>query len=99
MDDALFTTAMTLREVDSGVFEGELDKRWTIGPKVHGGAMLALCANAARTACGGPDGPESAQQPVAGAGGDLWAPDPEQVQLVTSIRKRGRRISVVDVEL
>jgi hypothetical protein len=51
--DALFTSAMTLREVEPGVYEGELDKHWTIGPKVHGGAMLALCANAARTACGG----------------------------------------------
>ena len=50
---ALFTEAMTLREVGPGVFEGELNKHWTIGPKVHGGAMLALCANAARTACGG----------------------------------------------
>ena len=43
---------MTLREVEPGVFDGELNKHWTIGPKVHGGAMLALCANAARTACG-----------------------------------------------
>ncbi|WP_138984844.1 thioesterase family protein, partial [Mycobacterium avium] len=51
--NALFTTAMTLREAGSGVYDGELDKRWTIGPKVHGGAMLALCANAARTACAG----------------------------------------------
>ena len=50
--NALFTDAMTLRQVDTGVYEGELDKHWTIGPKVHGGAMLALCANAARTACG-----------------------------------------------
>ena len=49
---ALFTDAMTLREVDPGVFEGELNKHWTIGPKVHGGAMLALCANAARAAHG-----------------------------------------------
>lgn len=101
---ALFTTAMTLREVGSGVFEGELDKRWTIGPKVHGGAMLALCANAARTAYGDqPDGRESVQQPVlqpvAVSASFLWAPDPGQVRLVTSIRKRGRRISVVDVEL
>ena len=35
------------------VFDGELNEHWTIGPKVHGGAMLALCANAARTALGG----------------------------------------------
>ncbi|OBF56834.1 hypothetical protein A5787_26165 [Mycobacterium sp. 852002-50816_SCH5313054-b] len=94
--NALFTTAMTLRKVSPGVFEGELDKHWTIGPKVHGGAMLALCANAARTACGGqPAGPE----PVAVSASFLSAPDPGPMQLLTSFRKRGRRISVVDVEL
>jgi acyl-coenzyme A thioesterase PaaI-like protein len=94
--NALFTTAMTLREVGPGVYEGELDKHWTIGPKVHGGAMLALCANAARTASGGqPDGPE----PVAVSASFLSAPDPGPMRLLTSFRKRGRRISVVDVEL
>jgi acyl-coenzyme A thioesterase PaaI-like protein len=102
--NALFTTAMTLREVDPGVcpgvFEGELDKHWTIGPKVHGGAMLALCANAARTACGGQSsGLEPVLEPVAVSASFLWAPDPGPMRLVTSIRKRGRRISVVDVEL
>ncbi|MGH3971694.1 MAG: thioesterase family protein, partial [Mycobacterium sp.] len=89
----LFTDAMTLREVRPGVFDGELNKHWTIGPKVHGGAMLALCANAARSAHGGP------VQPVAVSGNYLWAPDPGPMRLVTSIRKRGRRIGVVDVEL
>src|SRR5262249_33194721 len=64
--------------------------------KVHGGAMLALCANAARTACGGQSG---GLEPVAVSASFLWAPDPGVMQLVTSIRKRGRRISVVDVEL
>jgi hypothetical protein len=98
--NALFTTAMTLREVDPGVYEGELDKHWTIGPKVHGGAMLALCANAARTACGGRSaGLEGVLQPVAVSASFLWAPDPGLMRLVTSVRKRGRRISVVDVEL
>ncbi|EUA69027.1 thioesterase-like superfamily protein [Mycobacterium xenopi 4042] len=72
---SLFTTAMQLREVaatstNGRVFEGELNKHWTIGPKVHGGAMLALCANAARTAHGG------SAQPVAVSGSFLWAPDP-----------------------
>ncbi|MCV7100790.1 thioesterase family protein [Mycobacterium palustre] len=95
---ALFTGAMALREAAPGVYEGELDKHWTIGTKVHGGAMLALCANAARTACGGsPDAP--ALQPVAVSASFLWAPDPGPMRLVTAVRKRGRRISVVDVEL
>jgi acyl-coenzyme A thioesterase PaaI-like protein len=109
---ALFSHAMALREVDPGVFAGELNKHWTIGPKVHGGAMLALCANAARTVHGGPSPGDDAGlatarggagqsnwQPVAVSGSFLWAPDPGPMRLVTSIRKRGRRISVVDVEL
>ena len=100
---ALFTTAMTLHELDPGVFEGELDKRWTIGAKVHGGAMLALCANAARTACAAAQGQsgrlQPVLQPVSVSGSFLWAPDPGVMRLVTSTRKRGRRISVVDVEL
>src|ERR1700719_561630 len=91
---ALFTAAMTLREVDPGVFEGELNEHWTIGPKVHGGAMVALCAKAARIAHGG-DGLE----PVVVSANFLSAPDPGVMRVVTSIRKRGRRISVVDVEL
>src|SRR5271157_378137 len=94
---ALFSHAMALREVDPGVFAGELNKHWTIGPKVHGGAMLALCANAARTAGGG--GPAEGPQPVSVSASFLWAPDPGPMLLTTLIRKRGRRISVVDVEL
>ena len=94
--NALFTDAMTLRQVDPGVYEGELNKHWTIGPKVHGGAMLALCASAARSTCCGKSG---ALEPVAVSASFLWAPDPGLMQLVTSTRKRGRRISVVDVEL
>jgi acyl-coenzyme A thioesterase PaaI-like protein len=94
--NALFTTAMTLWQVDAGVYEGELNKHWTIGPKVHGGAMVALCANAARTACGAPS---PALEPVAVSASFLWAPDPGPMRLLTSIRKRGRRISLVDVEL
>lgn len=98
---ALFTDAMTLREIgrdDTGdaVFDGELNEHWTIGPKVHGGSMLALCANAARTVHGGP---ATQWQPVAVSASFLGAPDPGPVRLVTSTRKRGRRISVVDVEL
>jgi hypothetical protein len=89
---------MALRQVDSGpggpVFEGELNEHWTIGPKVHGGVMVALCANAARTAYGG-----DVLQPVAVSVNFLSAPDPGVMRLVTAIRKRGRRISVVDVEL
>ena len=103
----LFTDAMALVRIDDGhddgndggdvaSFAGALNEHWTIGPKVHGGAMLALCANAARLACGAPS---AALQPVAVSASYLWAPDPGPMHLVTRIRKRGRRVSLVDVEL
>ena len=103
---ALFTAAMALREVEPGAYEGELDENWTIGPKVHGGAMLALCANAARTCVAEPGSAprgeprlEPRLEPVAVSASFLSAPDPGSMRLVTSVRKRGRRVSVVDVEL
>lgn len=103
----LFTEAMALVRTDGGdgsddgdvaSFAGALNEHWTIGPKVHGGAMLALCANAARTAVAG-DGTAPKIQPVAVSASYLWAPDPGTMRLVTRIRKRGRRVSLVDVEL
>lgn len=103
----LFTEAMALVRTDGGdgsddgdvaSFAGALNEHWTIGPKVHGGAMLALCANAARTAVAG-DGTAPKIQPVAVSASYLWAPDPGAMQLVARIRKRGRRVSLVDVEL
>ena len=45
----LFTDAMVLTSAGDGVYDGELNEHWTIGEKVHGGVMLALCANAAVT--------------------------------------------------
>ncbi|OLP01418.1 hypothetical protein BVU76_15380 [Mycolicibacterium porcinum] len=89
----LFTDAMALTPAGDGVYLGELNEHWTIGPKVHGGAMLALCANAARTELG------TSAQPLAVSGNFLWAPDPGPMQVVTTVRKRGRRIGLVDVEL
>jgi hypothetical protein len=47
MNSTLFTDAMALTPAGDGVYDGDLNEHWTIGPKVHGGAMLALCANAA----------------------------------------------------
>jgi hypothetical protein len=89
----LFTDAMVLSSSGDGVYDGELNEHWTIGEKVHGGAMLALCANAARTEHGGD------VQPIAISGNFLWAPDPGPMRLTTTVRKRGRRVSLIDVEL
>jgi acyl-coenzyme A thioesterase PaaI-like protein len=106
-----FTDAMRLTPVSSdgtvSRFDGELNENWTIGPKVHGGVMLALCANAARTALRG--GQERSDfgdrhgtngvEPIAVSGSFLWAPDPGPQRVTATIRKRGRRVNLVDVEL
>ena len=94
MTESLFADAMALRALGDGVYAGELNKTWTIGgAKLHGGAMLSLCAAAAREALGGDS------QPVSVSANYLSAPNPGELRLETFVRKRGRRISVVDVEL
>ena len=94
----LFTDAMALSSAGDCVYGGVLNEHWTIGPKVHGGAMLALCANAARAELTGMDRADGAE-PIAVSGSFLWAPDPGPMEVVTTVRKRGRRVSLVDVEL
>jgi hypothetical protein len=98
MSSTRFDDAMTLAQLqadgDAAVFEGALNQHWTIGDKVHGGAMLALMANAARLAIGVDGG-----EPIAVSGSFLWAPDPGPLRVRTTVRKRGRRVSLVDVEL
>jgi acyl-coenzyme A thioesterase PaaI-like protein len=108
----LFTDAMALTPAGDGRYDGELNEHWTIGPKgsgpkVHGGAMLALCANAARMEY--PRGQERSDSgeehadekvwPIAISGNFLWAPDPGPMRVTTTVRKRGRRVSLIDVEL
>jgi Thioesterase-like superfamily len=92
-ESALFSDAMELHPLGDGDYAGELNKHWTIGPKLHGGVMLSLCAAAAREALGGE------AQPVAVSVNYLSAPNPGELRLETFVRKRGRTISVVDVEL
>jgi acyl-CoA thioesterase superfamily protein len=82
-DSTLFTDAMRLVPVSSensdesvcavSIFQGVINQHWTIGLKVHGGAMLALCANAALMSFGDSAGDV---QPIAVTGNFLWAPRP-----------------------
>lgn len=90
-----FTDLITVTAVDAGTFTANIDARWTIGPKVHGGCMMAVCAAAARRSV--PDAAELA--PIALSANYLSAPAPGEVQLSTTIRKRGRQVNLVEVEL
>lgn len=90
-----FTDLTTVTVINDGRFSATIDPLWTIGPKVHGGAMMAVCAAAAQRSIG-----ESADvAPVALSANYLNAPDPGEVILTTTLRKRGRQVSLVDVEL
>ena len=103
MNAPRFSDAMALEPADGlpgdavRGFSAILNDNWTIGPKVHGGTMVALCAAAARE--GYADGSGSHMQPVAVSANFLSAPDPGSVRLVTTVRKRGRRIGLIDVAL
>lgn len=99
----LFSDVMALEplgratEGEGGEFTADLNEHWTIGPKIHGGVMVALCAKAAREAYPAQD--RGGAHPMAVSANFLGAPDPGPVRLVTTVRKRGRRIGLVDVEL
>ncbi|MBU9762581.1 thioesterase family protein [Mycobacterium sp. TNTM28] len=93
-----FTELTALRELGPERFGATVDPIWTIGPKVHGGCMMAICAAAARRsvliAGGGAE-----LQPIAVSANYLAAPDPGEVHVSTSVRKMGRQVCAVDVQL
>ena len=98
---APFSAALVLEPLgdetaDTRTFDATLGSSWTIGPKAHGGLLLALCANAARQTV---DGATPSVQPLAVSANYLSPPEPGPVRLTTMLRKRGRTASLVDVEL
>ncbi|MEV5651851.1 thioesterase family protein [Nocardia sp. NPDC052254] len=80
-------------------YRGVIDPVWTIGPKVHGGTMVAGSAAAATTRLRAAH-PELAEMFAIAASTDfLGAPDPGEVEYEVRIRKTGRQICLVDTDL
>ncbi|MBL1075716.1 thioesterase family protein [Nocardia sp. 2] len=103
-DDAPFTRVCTLTDLPSddpavGRFQGVIDPIWTIGPKVHGGTMVAGSAAAATTWLRRTAPDHSAMFPIAASTDFLGAPDPGEVEYEVRIRKIGRQICLVDSTL
>ncbi|WP_436838667.1 thioesterase family protein [Nocardia nova] len=103
MDDAPFSQVCTMTEVTVGDgvarYRGVIDPVWTIGPKVHGGTMVAASAAAATTLLRA-ERPELAEMFAIAASTDfLGAPDPGEVEYEVRIRKTGRQICLVDTDL
>lgn len=95
-----FRDVCTVTADSPGSYTGIIDPVWTIGPKVHGGTIVAGCAAAAlaelRTAAAEV---AAGMLPVATSTDFLGAPDPGEVGYHVSIRKTGRQICLADTEL
>ncbi|KAA0022407.1 thioesterase family protein [Antrihabitans cavernicola] len=100
MGAAPFRDLCTLGVRDDGRYDATIAEFWTIGPKVHGGVMLAVCAAAARQKVREQDSePMRAMQPLSVAVDYLGAPVPGAVILDVNLRKTGKQICLADVEL
>lgn len=99
MTDSPFRDLNSLTEDGADRFRAAIDPVWTIGPKVHGGSMMALCAAAARRTFRDGDAGRPEVQPLAVSANYLSAPDPGDVTLSTRVHKTGKQASFVDVEL
>ena len=99
---APFKDLCTLTDRADGAFDAVIDPIWTIGPKVHGGVMLAVCAAAARRKlreAAEPDAPAQHMQPIVVSADYLGAPNPGEVILRVDVRKIGRQVCLAEVEL
>lgn len=97
-----FSDAMVLRPGPVGDLDGGLRRRigedWTIGPwKVHGGDGRVARQGRPRGLPPG-DSTDTGLHPVAVSANFLSAPDPGPVRLRATVRKRGRRIGLADVD-
>jgi len=97
-DNQPFRDLTALTATGDGTWQAHIAPVWTIGPKVHGGCMLALCAAAARRAILDA-GAGADVQPLAVSASFVSAPNPGDVDLVATVRKQGKQVGVVDVEL
>lgn len=93
-------------EQPSITYATSIDPAFTIGPKVHGGTMQMIIARAASRAFDdlAPSSPDTALHaadlvPVAIASDYLAAPDPAPVEVTATVRKRGRTVTLLHVDL
>ncbi|KAF0848955.1 thioesterase family protein [Nocardia caishijiensis] len=92
-------TELTTTDAETGHYAGVIDPIWTIGPKVHGGTMVAASAAAATRWLTAADASFARMAPIAASSDFLGAPDPGKVEYAVHIRKKGRQICLVDAEL
>lgn len=98
--DLLMLTPTERPDGADAAYRATIDPVFTIGPKVHGGSLQAVVVRAAVTAFAEAAGEAAAGiAPVAIASDFLAAPDPAAIEVTVRIRKRGRTVSVLEVEV
>ena len=92
-------TELLSASAETGRYLGIIDRIWTIGKKLHGGTMVAASAAAATRWLRASDPALVAMAPIAASSDFLGAPEPGEVEYEVHIRKVGRQICLVDVNL
>lgn len=87
-----FADAMAVMPLGQGVFAADLSAHWA--PKPHGGMMLALLAGVVSQTLG-----PAAGEPVAVSANCLSTPEPDDLEVRTTVHKRGRQVWLVAAEL
>ena len=93
-----FGEATALEPLGDGRYAAELGRDWAIGPKAHGGFLLALLAKAGLARLEA-ETPGPAPEPLSVSADFLRAPDLSSVELSTEVLKVGRTASVVTVRM
>ncbi|MEJ3652379.1 thioesterase family protein [Actinomycetes bacterium KLBMP 9759] len=91
-----FSAALAVEPLGDGRYGAQLGPYWAVGPKAHGGFLIALLVKAGMTRLA-TEGP--AVDPVAVSTDFLRAPDLGAVELDTEVVKLGRTVSVVAVRM
>lgn len=93
-----FRSSIGVEPLGDGRYRADLGGRWVVGPKAHGGLLMALMARAGLAEVEA-RAPGSAPDPLAVAADFLRAPDLGPVELETDVLKLGRTASVVAVRM
>lgn len=86
-----FSKSSAVRSLGDGTFTASLPAEWTVGPKPHGGFLLAVMTRAAAHIADG--------DPLAVSAQFLRAPEVGPVLVRTDVRKAGRTATVIAVTL
>jgi acyl-coenzyme A thioesterase PaaI-like protein len=95
-----FSEALSLASLESGKYQAELVRQWTVGDsRLHGGLLLALVTKAGLIELRRSTGADELADPLAVSAEFLRAPEIGPAEVAADVVKVGRTVSVVRVAL